>query len=124
VHRQQAGHRLQCPLALPEPSLGHARPLPAILNPRPGGGGEGRASSFLKWLSRLSLGHLMGGTGMRRLMLSLFSLTALLAPQTAFAGQPAVGVVTNFGPNLATVCPMPEGIAVDPTGNLYASSFA
>jgi len=61
---------------------------------------------------------------MRRLMLSLFSLTALLAPQTAFAGQPAVGVVTNFGPNLATVCPMPEGIAVDPTGNLYASSFA
>src|SRR5439155_14335508 len=41
-----------------------------------------------------------------------------------FAGQSSVGVVTNFGPNLAAVCPMPEGIAVDPTGNLYASSFA
>src|SRR2546425_4713810 len=61
---------------------------------------------------------------MRRLLVSLVSLAALLAPQPAFAGQPSVGVVTNFGPNLASVCPMPEGIAVDSTGDLYASSFA
>src|SRR3989441_11180142 len=61
---------------------------------------------------------------MRRLVMSLVLMAALLAPQPAFAGPPSVGVVTNFGPNLAAVCPMPEGIAVDPTGNLYASSFA
>src|SRR5438445_2784722 len=61
---------------------------------------------------------------MRRLILSLVTLAALLAPQPAFAGQPPVGVVTNFGPNLAAVCHMPEGIAIDPTGNLYATSFA
>src|SRR5436305_6196435 len=61
---------------------------------------------------------------MRRLVLSLALPAALLAPQPAFAGQPSVGVVTNFGPNLAASCPMPEGIAVGPAGNLYASSFA
>src|SRR2546425_8894850 len=61
---------------------------------------------------------------MRRLVMSLVLMAALLAPQPAFAGQPSVGVVTNFGPNLASVCPMPEGIAVDSTGDLYASSFA
>ena len=61
---------------------------------------------------------------MRRMLLSLVTLAALLAPQPAFAGQPAVGVVTNFGPNLAAVCHMPEGIAIDPSGNLYATSFA
>src|SRR5438445_4848621 len=63
-------------------------------------------------------------TAMRRFMLSLVMLAALLAPQPAFAGQPPVGVVTNFGPNLAAICHMPEGIAIDPTGNLYVSSFA
>jgi sugar lactone lactonase YvrE len=61
---------------------------------------------------------------MRRLLVSFVAMAALLAPLPAFAGQPSVGVVTNFGPNLAAVCPMPEGIAVDPRGNLYASSFA
>src|SRR5438128_11705579 len=61
---------------------------------------------------------------MRRLILSLVTLAALLAPQPAFAGQPPVGVVTNFGPNLPAVCHMPEGIAIDPTGTLYATSFA
>jgi len=66
----------------------------------------------------------MGGIVMRRLLVSLVVLAALLAPQPALARQPSVGLVTNFGPNLASVCPMPEGIAVDPTGNLYASSFA
>jgi len=34
-----------------------------------------------------------------------------------------VGTVRNFGPNLQqTVCRQPEGIAVDPRGNVYASS--
>ncbi|TMD64799.1 MAG: hypothetical protein E6I84_12060 [Chloroflexi bacterium] len=61
---------------------------------------------------------------MRRLIVSLVTLAALLLPQPVFAGQPPVGVVTNFGPNLAAVCHMPEGIAIDPTGNLYAASFA
>lgn len=61
---------------------------------------------------------------MRRLLVPLMTLLALLAPQPVLAGQPAVGVVTNFGPNLAAVCPQPEGIAIDPTGNLYAASFA
>src|SRR5438105_15310463 len=61
---------------------------------------------------------------MRRLIVSLVTLAALLLPQPVFAGQPAVGVVTNFGPNLAAVCHMPEGITIDPTGNLYAASFA
>ena len=61
---------------------------------------------------------------MRRLMLPLLTALAVLAPQQVLAAQPAVGVVTNFGPNLAAVCNMPEGIAIDPTGNLYAASFA
>ena len=61
---------------------------------------------------------------MRRFLPPLVALAALLAPQSAFAGRPDTGVVTNFGPNLAAVCHMPEGIAVDPTGNVYTSSFA
>jgi sugar lactone lactonase YvrE len=61
---------------------------------------------------------------MRRLMIWLITLFALLLPQPVLAAQPTVGVVSNFGPNLAAVCPQPEGIAVDPTGNLYAASFA
>jgi len=61
---------------------------------------------------------------MRRLIVSLVTLAALLVPQPVFAGPPPVGVVTNFGPNLAAVCHMPEGIAIDPTGRLYAASFA
>jgi sugar lactone lactonase YvrE len=31
-------------------------------------------------------------------------------------------VVQNYGPNLSLACPFPEGIAVDPRGNVYASS--
>jgi len=61
---------------------------------------------------------------MRRVLMSMAVLAVLLAPQSALAGRAESGVVTNFGPNLAAVCHMPEGIAVDPTGNLYASSFA
>jgi sugar lactone lactonase YvrE len=61
---------------------------------------------------------------MRRLLVLMLTIVAVLTPQPVLAGQPAVGVVTNFGPNLAAVCPQPEGIAIDPTGNLYAASFA
>jgi hypothetical protein len=61
---------------------------------------------------------------MRRLLVPLLTLLALLAPQPVFARQPEVGVVTNFGPPLAGICRQPEGIAIDPTGNVYAASFA
>ena len=61
---------------------------------------------------------------MRRFVLPLVMLAALLAPQPAFAGQPPVGVVTNFGPNLAAVCHMPEGIAIDPTSGISTVCFA
>lgn len=47
----------------------------------------------------------------------------LASSRTATAAPPDVGVVHNFGPNLTTTCPQPEGIAIDPHGNVYASSF-
>ncbi len=53
---------------------------------------------------------------------SLPALMLALAAYSAVADQP-VGTVRNFGPNLQqTVCRQPEGIAVDPRGNVYASS--
>jgi len=62
---------------------------------------------------------------MRRLMLLAAAGTALLlAVPASAASQPEVGVVQNFGPPLAASCHNPEGIAIDPTGNLYAASFA
>ena len=44
--------------------------------------------------------------------------------ESAPASPPIGGEVENFGPNLQGDCPFPEGVAVDPTGNVYASSFA
>jgi sugar lactone lactonase YvrE len=42
------------------------------------------------------------------------------------ATDPSVGTITNFGPNLQQavggVCRQPEGLAIDPSGNLYAAS--
>jgi len=61
---------------------------------------------------------------MRRLATLLTAFAVLGLPLSVSAGQPPVGVVQNFGPNLLADCPNPEGIAVDPTGNLYAASFA
>lgn len=61
---------------------------------------------------------------MRRFLLSLIALGTLLAPQPVLGATSATGAVMNFGPNLAATCPMPEGIALDPAGNLYAASFA
>jgi len=56
--------------------------------------------------------------------LSLLILALLMRPQAVLA-QP-VGTIQNFGPNLQTfasgVCRQPEGIALDPNGNIYASS--
>ena len=62
---------------------------------------------------------------MRRLMLlTAAAVTLGLAVPASAAPSPQVGVVQNFGPPLAASCHNPEGIAVDPTGNLYAASFA
>jgi len=48
---------------------------------------------------------------------------ALAAYSVGASGDQPVGTIRNFGPNLQqTVCRQPEGIAVDPRGNLYASS--
>lgn len=60
---------------------------------------------------------------MRRLTLLVASILWLLLPATGTAAPPQVGTVQNFGPNLTATCPQPEGIAVDPRGNVYASSF-
>src|SRR5712692_2583382 len=59
-----------------------------------------------------------------RLALPLAVSAALLVPMPVMAGNQPTGVVSNFGPNMATSCPNPEGIAIDPQGNLYAASFA
>jgi len=61
---------------------------------------------------------------MRRLISVLSALAVLLLPVSASAARPSVGVVQNFGQPLAGTCPNPEGIAIDPTGKLYAASFA
>src|SRR5712692_4691222 len=49
------------------------------------------------------------------------SVAALCLPIRALADPPA-DTLQNFGPNLRTQCPNPEGIAIDPTGNLYAAA--
>ena len=62
---------------------------------------------------------------MRRLTLLAAAAIALGLTVPASAGsRPEVGVVQNFGPPLAASCHNPEGIAIDPTGNVYAASFA
>jgi sugar lactone lactonase YvrE len=60
----------------------------------------------------------------RALLLSAAAITFGLTVPASAASQPEVGVVQNFGPPLARSCHNPEGIAIDPTGNLYAASFA
>ncbi len=61
---------------------------------------------------------------MRRLTLLVAAILWLLLPASGSAASPEIGVVRNFGPNLTANCPHPEGIAVDPRGNVYASSFS
>ncbi len=61
---------------------------------------------------------------MRRVLFIVATLVAIALPQSAFASRLESSEVENFGPNLQAECPNPEGIAVDPKGNLYAASFA
>lgn len=59
---------------------------------------------------------------MRRSALILAIVSLLSSPQLASA-TPAAGDITNFGPDLTSQCPIPEGIAVAPNGNVYVSSL-
>jgi len=74
--------------------------------------------------SRIAGSFTQGGT-MSRIarLITVVALASLALPQAALAAPPQVGVIQNFGPNLLADCPNPEGIAIDPTGNLYAASF-
>ena len=58
---------------------------------------------------------------MRKLVIVL-AFASLVFGQPAAAAS-AVGQVRNFGPDLSGSCNLPEGVAVDPTGNVYASSL-
>ena len=49
-------------------------------------------------------------------------LAVVAVPGDVYAHRSAIGLVHNFGPNLRADCPQPEGIAVDPEGNFYATS--
>jgi sugar lactone lactonase YvrE len=59
---------------------------------------------------------------MRRLICLPIALAFLTSALNAYAAQPLAGVVQAFGPNLRSACPLPEGLAVDPAGNLYVAS--
>jgi sugar lactone lactonase YvrE len=54
---------------------------------------------------------------------SLIVVLAAVAALTPGGAQAATATFHNFGPNLLADCPNPEGIALDPAGNLYAASF-
>ena len=58
-----------------------------------------------------------------RNLIPLVTLALLLVAQHPAAAANEVGVVRNFGPDLSESCNQPEGIAVDPRGNVYASSL-
>ncbi|MEO8632323.1 MAG: SMP-30/gluconolactonase/LRE family protein [Chloroflexota bacterium] len=58
---------------------------------------------------------------MRKLVI-LIAFASLVFAQPAAAAS-AVGQVRNFGPDLSGSCNLPEGVAVDPRGNVYASSL-
>ena len=60
---------------------------------------------------------------MRPFIVAIAVVLALAASSHAYAAAPDVGVIHDFGPNLTSSCPQPEGIAIDPVGNVYASSF-
>ena len=57
----------------------------------------------------------------RTVILLAAAFAALCVTPTAFATQPATGVVQDYA-DLNGHCPNPEGIAIDPNGNVYASS--
>lgn len=60
---------------------------------------------------------------MLRISIIVVFILSFVSSTSASAAAPEVGVVQNFGPNLTASCPQPEGIALDPRGNVYASSF-
>ena len=58
---------------------------------------------------------------MRRTL--LFLVLATLVSTSPASAATSVGVVQNFGPDLSSHCDLPEGIAADPRGRIYASSL-
>lgn len=62
----------------------------------------------------------------RSAILSFLFVSATLLEPAAARAQSQVGSIQNFGPNLQAfqggICRQPEGIALDPDGNIYASS--
>ncbi len=58
---------------------------------------------------------------MRRVL--LFLVLASLAYARPANATTSVGLVQNFGPDLSSQCNLPEGIAADPRGRIYASSL-
>ena len=58
-----------------------------------------------------------------RKLVSLTTLALVLSATQPALAAPEAGSVRNFGPELSATCNLPEGIAVDPRGNVYASSL-
>jgi sugar lactone lactonase YvrE len=58
-----------------------------------------------------------------RKLVSLTALALVLSMAQPALAAPEPGSVQNFGPELSATCNLPEGIAVDPQGNVYASSL-
>lgn len=60
----------------------------------------------------------------KRLALAACLATLAAARPQAAAARPPPPFPADFGPNLESACPFPEGIALDQRGLVYASSFA
>jgi sugar lactone lactonase YvrE len=58
-----------------------------------------------------------------RKLVSLATLALVVTLAHPAAAAPSAGEVRNFGPELSATCNLPEGVAVDPQGNVYASSL-
>ena len=58
-----------------------------------------------------------------RKLVPLTTLVLVLSVSRPAVAAPEAGSVQNFGPELSATCNLPEGIAVDPQGNVYASSL-
>ena len=58
-----------------------------------------------------------------RKLVSLTTLALVLSVSQPAVAAPVAGSVQNFGRELSATCNLPEGIAVDPRGNVYASSL-
>ena len=58
-----------------------------------------------------------------RKLVPLTTLVLVLSVSQPAVAAPEAGSVQNFGPELSATCNLPEGIAVDPQGNVYASSL-